>query len=90
MTAVAKLVNTQATSGWLVPTTAINSSGSDPVVSIVRNGQTQSVPVTVGAPQGEWTVVQAPALQAGDEVMGTVASYEGNGEDLADFGPPGS
>jgi hypothetical protein len=47
--------------------------------------------ITPGVQQGEWTVVQSAELQAGDEVVGAVASYEGNGEDLADFGgPPGN
>lgn len=90
MTAVAKLVNTQAASGWLVPTTALVTTNNATTITILRNGQPQSIVVTSGVQQGEWTVVQSAALQAGDEVLGTVASYEGNGEDLAAFdGPPG-
>jgi HlyD family secretion protein len=91
MTAVAKLVNTQAASGWLVPTTALTTDGAATTVNVLRNGEAQRVVITPGVQQGEWTVVQSAELQAGDEVVGAVASYEGNGEDLADFGgPPGS
>ena len=90
MTAVARLVHTQAASGWLVPTTALVTEGATTTVSVLRDGQAQPVTVTPGTQQGEWTVVLSAELQAGDEVVGTVASYEGNGEDLADFGgPPG-
>ena len=89
MTAVAKLVNTQAASGWLVPTTALVTTNNATTINILRNGQTQSIVVTSGVQQGEWTVVQSAELQAGDEIIGAVASYEGNGEDLANFGPPG-
>ncbi len=86
MTAVAKLANTQAESGWLVPTTAITNGA----VTVTRNGQAQQVPVVAGAQQGEWTVVQSSALQAGDEVSGTVASYENGTDELEGFGgPPG-
>jgi multidrug efflux pump subunit AcrA (membrane-fusion protein) len=91
MTAVAKLVNTQAASGWLVPTTALTTDGPATTVNVFRNGEAQRVVITPGVQQGEWTVVQSAELQAGDEVVGAVASYEGNGEDLADFGgPPGN
>jgi multidrug efflux pump subunit AcrA (membrane-fusion protein) len=91
MTAVAKLVNTQAASGWLVPTTALTTDGAATTVNVLRNGEAQRVVITPGVQQGEWTVVQSAELQAGDEVVGAVASYEGNGEDLADFGgPPGN
>lgn len=90
MTAVAKLVNTQAASGWLVPTTALVTEGTTTTVNVLRNGQAQPLVVTPGVQQGEWTVIQSPALQAGDAVVGTVASYEGNGEEVTNFdGPPG-
>lgn len=90
MTAVAKLVNTKAASGWLVPTTSLTTDGAATTVNVLRNDEAQRVAVIPGAQQGEWTVVQSAELQPGDEVVGTVASYEGNGEDLADFGgPPG-
>lgn len=87
MTAVAKLVNTQAASGWLVPTTALVTEGATTTISVLRNGQSQPIAVTPGVQQGEWTVVQSAALQAGDAVVGAVASYEGNGEDESPGGP---
>lgn len=75
MTAVAEFVDTEATTGWLVPTSALHQENGESVVALVRNGQTTPVRVTPGAVQGEWTVVQSPALQAGDQVIGSVASY---------------
>lgn len=88
MTAVAKLVNTQAANGWLVPITALVTEGTTTTVSVLRNGQAQPIAVTPGVQQGEWIVVQSAALQAGDAVVGTVASYEGNGEEATFDGPP--
>ena len=88
MTAVAKLVNTQAANGWLVPITALVTEGTTTTVSVLRNGQAQPIVVTPGVQQGEWIVVQSAALQAGDAVVGTVASYEGNGEEATFDGPP--
>lgn len=81
MTAVAKLVNTQAASGWLVPTSALVTERGVAAISVLRDGQAQQIAVTPGVQQGEWTVVQSVELQAGDEVLGVVASFEGNGED---------
>lgn len=76
MTAVATIKNTAAASdGWLVPTTSIQRQGDQAVVMVVGGEITTTVAVTPGAVQGEWTVVQSPALKAGDQVVGSVASF---------------
>jgi multidrug efflux pump subunit AcrA (membrane-fusion protein) len=85
MTAVAVLVNTDASAGWLVPSTALAQEGGATVVTVMRNGQPAKVAVTTGSVQGEWTVVQSTELQAGDQVAGSVASYVD--QDAAGFGP---
>jgi len=88
MTAVATIKDTEATSeGWLVPTNAIQQQGDQQVVMVVRGENTVAVAVTPGAIQGEWTVVQADELQAGDQVVGSVASYLDS--QPSQFGPPG-
>ncbi|MFN8443549.1 MAG: HlyD family efflux transporter periplasmic adaptor subunit [Caldilineaceae bacterium] len=86
MTAVAKLVKDTTVSGWLVPTTAITQNNGQATVTVVRNGAQQQVVVTPGEVQGEWTVVQAPELQNGDSVVGTVTTYT-NDSNSAGFGP---
>ena len=88
MTAVATLVNENAVSGWLVPATALRSEGDSARVMVLRNGAPTPVAVTVGAPQGEWVVVESPELQANDRVVGTTASFI-NDENPFQFGPPG-
>ena len=77
MSAVATLndENVAAGTSWLVPTNSIRGGGDGAVVRVVRNGAVIPVKVTTGAVQGEWTVVQGDELQAGDQVMGSVASY---------------
>lgn len=75
MTAVAEFVNSELTGGWLVPTTALQRANGAATLTVVRNGQSDVISVTPGAVQGEWTVVQSADLQAGDQVVGTVASY---------------
>lgn len=87
MTAVATIQNTTAaTDGWLVPTNAIQQQDGQAVVQVVTGGITNTVTITPGAIQGEWTVVQSPQLQAGDQVVGNVATFL---ESQQQFGPPG-
>jgi hypothetical protein len=103
MTAVATLRNQQTASGWLVPRNAVHYAPSSPAmgagdegntvdgeaqVAIVRNGETMTVPVTTGAIQGEWVVVESPELQAGDEAVGSVTSLVLEDSEIQ-FGPPG-
>lgn len=87
MTAVATVVNADAVSGWLVPATAIQPAGDGAQVMVLRNGAPVPVTVTVGAPQGEWVVVESPELQPGDRVVGTTVSFI-NDENPFQFGPP--
>jgi HlyD family secretion protein len=87
MTAIAELVNSEASAGWLVPTTAITQAGGETVVTVLRAGQPVRVRVAPGGVQGEWTVVQSADLHAGDQVVGTLASYVA--EDAPRFGPGG-
>ena len=88
MTAVATIQNTAtASSGWLVPTTAIQQQDDKASVVIVNGETTTMVAVTPGAVQGEWTVVQSADLKAGDQVVGSVASYLDRQQQR--FGPGG-
>jgi HlyD family secretion protein len=88
MTAVAEFVNSEAMAGWLVPTTAIYAAGDVENVTVLRDNQPLAVSVRPGTIQGEWTVVQAPELQLGDQVIGRVTSYEANEDYVEGFGPP--
>ena len=88
MTAVATVVNQSAVSGWLVPATAVRSVDDSARVIVLRNGVPTPVTVTVGAPQGEWVVVESPELQANDRVIATTTSFI-NDENPFQFGPPG-
>lgn len=87
MTAVAELVNTEASTGWLAPTTALAEEGGETVITVLRNGQPTKVVVTPGGVQGEWTVVQSSDLRAGDHVVGSVASYVNQDQATQGFGP---
>lgn len=88
MTAVATIQNTSsASSGWLVPTTAIQQQADQANVIVVSGATTTTVVVMPGAVQGEWTVVQSPALKSGDQVVGSVASYLDRQQQR--FGPGG-
>ena len=58
-------------------------------ITVLRNGQPVAFPVTAGEIQGEWTVVRAPELQAGDRVQGSLASYV-NESSGRQFGGPGN
>lgn len=90
MTAVAAIQNseTAAQDGWLVPTTAIQTQNDRSIVLVARGEETVPVGVTAGAVQGEWTLVQSPELQAGDQVVGSVATYL-NSNDSFRRGPGG-
>lgn len=88
MNAVATLENSQtvAPNSWLVPTNALRTNGAQTVVMVVRDGQPTPVSVTTGTVQGEWTMVQSPELQAGDEVVGSLTSKTNQQNGF--FGPP--
>ncbi len=89
MTAVATIANTNTnlTNGWLVPTDAIQQQNGASFVTVVRNGTGTQVEVTPGTVQGEWTVVQADELQAGDQVVGSLVSQIDQQQQQR-FGPP--
>ncbi|MCB0188811.1 MAG: hypothetical protein KDE31_31290, partial [Caldilineaceae bacterium] len=67
---------------WLVPTTALQEQNGQYAVQVVRGEDVLAVPVQPQETQGEWTVVVAPQLVAGDTVVGQVASYVGQGDDV--------
>jgi HlyD family secretion protein len=76
MNAVAAFPNQQAgEQRWLVPSTALRSAENQLFVQVVRGENLLQTPVTQIETQGEWTVVRSDALQEGDEVLGAVASY---------------
>ncbi|HHY54934.1 MAG TPA: efflux RND transporter periplasmic adaptor subunit [Chloroflexi bacterium] len=74
MTAVARFVDASVAGGWLVPTAAIQRADGVATIQVQRNGVLRSMPVRTGAAQGEWTVVYAEELQAGDQVVGAVST----------------
>jgi HlyD family secretion protein len=91
MTAVATILDDDAAAGWLVPTSAIIERGGVTNVLIIRNGQPQPVQVTKIGAQGEWTIVESPELQAGDQAAGGVSSFvneENTGGFRGGFGGP--
>ncbi len=86
MTAVATILSDDAANAWLVPSSALIEFEGQQYVRLVRdNGQPNRVAVTPGTSQGEWTVVESEELQAGDKVVGQVASYVD--EEETRFGP---
>jgi HlyD family secretion protein len=96
MTAVATILNDGAENAWLVPSSALIEFEGQQYVRLVRDGQQPGrIAVTSGTSQGEWTVVQSEELQAGDKVVGQVASFVdqeegqfGPGRGGGPFGPP--
>jgi HlyD family secretion protein len=88
MSAVGALVDASVAdaSSWLVPTNSIRTRDGAAVVRVVRNGATLPIAVTTGAVQGEWTVVQSPDLQAGDQVVGSVTSFVNEATNQRGFG----
>ena len=91
MNAVATLTSSSELSAdsWLVPTNALQTSGADTVVTVVRDQQTITVTVTPGAVQGEYTIVASPDLQANDQVVGSVASQSDQQSGFASAPPDG-
>ncbi|RIK38706.1 MAG: hypothetical protein DCC55_20330 [Chloroflexi bacterium] len=77
MNAVATLNNrTAVEERWLVPTNALRPHENGQTFVMVQRGESFApVAVMRGEAQGEWTLVQAPELQPGDKVLGSVASY---------------
>lgn len=75
MTAVATVLSDDAEHAWLVPNNALIEFEGQQYIRLVRNGQESRIAVTPGVSQGEWTVVQSEELQAGDQVVGQVATY---------------
>ncbi|MBK8799991.1 MAG: efflux RND transporter periplasmic adaptor subunit [Anaerolineales bacterium] len=84
MTAVARFVDAALADGWLAPTTSIQRVGEAATLSVVREGVVTQVPVTAGAVQGEWTVVYADELQAGDQVVGSVRAADSSQQNEQD------
>ena len=90
MTAVATLAKSATSGGWLVPTNAIKVQDGQAVVTVARDGELVDVDVQTGDLKGEWQVVAAEKLQAGDQVVGSVTSMLDSGEDIVAGGgfPP--
>jgi HlyD family secretion protein len=89
MTAVTTLLDPSKEQQWLVPTSAIREFEGKQTVRVVRGDSEVRVEVTTGATQGEWTMVSSPELQAGDKVMGRVASYVDEEQESSSNRPPG-
>jgi multidrug efflux pump subunit AcrA (membrane-fusion protein) len=89
MTAVATIADETEEPGWLVPTNALTEYEGESTVVVIREGQEVRVPVTPGDAQGEWTVVHAPGLQTGDQVVGEVASFVDEADNAQGRGPFG-
>jgi multidrug efflux pump subunit AcrA (membrane-fusion protein) len=88
MTAVATIESQSLADAWLVPLTAVKEVDGVAQVTVLRDGTPISVTVTPGEIQGEWVAVKAPEIQANDQVMGDVASYVDQEQQLR-FGPGG-
>jgi len=83
MNAVAAFPNQQVNDyRWLVPTTALRNFEGQTYVQLSRGETMTPTLVTPVETQGEWTVVQSEALQEGDEVLGEVASYVDQQQDI--------
>ncbi|MCS7219907.1 MAG: efflux RND transporter periplasmic adaptor subunit [Anaerolineae bacterium] len=80
MTAVANLLDEEASTGWLIPTNALQQRENGTFVLVLRNGAPTPIQVTPGETQGEWTLVRSPELKAGDQVIGSVTSFLNRGE----------
>lgn len=87
MNAVATLVSQVEIpeNSWLVPTNAVQSANGAATVTVLRDGLPVQITVTPGTIQGEYTMVQSADLEAGDEVVGTLAS---SGDESNFFGGP--
>lgn len=80
MTAVATILGEEASTGWLVPTNALQPRENGTFVLVLREGTPTPIQVIPGETRGEWTLVQSPELQAGDQVVGSVTSFLNRGE----------
>jgi HlyD family secretion protein len=90
MTAVADLLSEEMADSWLVPTSAVRERDGKTMVMILRDGQPTPIQVTTQGTEGEWTVVQSPELQEGDEAIGAVSSFLNQENEFRGFGgPPG-
>lgn len=89
MTAVATILDDEAGSGWMVPTSALVEREGNTMVIVLRDGQPTRIPVTSAGSQGEWTVVQSDELAAGDEAVGGVSSFLNQDDVPGGFRPPG-
>ncbi|MEZ4705853.1 MAG: efflux RND transporter periplasmic adaptor subunit [Caldilineaceae bacterium] len=67
---------------WLVPTTALQEQNGAFSVQVVRGENVVTTSVKPLETQGEWTVVDAPTLVEGDTVVGQVASYVGQDQEV--------
>ncbi len=87
MTSVASISDTNVSlaNGWFVPTNAIKQQGSNKTVTVLRNNVSTPIKVSPSTVQGEWTLVKAPSLQAGDQVVGSVTTKISNNQRR--FGP---
>ncbi len=90
MTAVATIADDLNKQEWLVPTSSLQEFEGENTVTVVRDGQRARIEVTPGIVQGEWTTVESPDLQAGDKVVGQVASFvdEDQASEQSRFGGP--
>jgi HlyD family secretion protein len=86
MTAVASLLGDETENAWLVPTTSVFEFEGESYVRVVTDAGETRVSVTTGTVQGDWIVVQSAELQAGDEVLGQVATYS---DEESEEGPGG-
>ena len=89
MTAVATIADPTTAAAWLVPTNSLVEFEGETTVLVVRDGQRNRIEVTALSSQGEWTIVESPNLQGGDEVVGQVASFlnEESDRPRGPFGP---
>ena len=88
MTAVAAMQSQSLAGAWLVPLTALREANGTSQLTVLRDGNPISVTVTPGAIQGEWVAVEAPDIQANDQVVGDIASYVDQEQQIR-FGPGG-
>lgn len=75
MTAVVSFLDQSMENAWLVPTTAIQQDGEEASVTVYRGDEMLTIQVKPDIKRGEWTVVHAPDLQAGDEIEATFSSF---------------
>lgn len=79
MTAVVSFVDEKMESAWLVPTTSIQQGDGEATITVYRDDESLTVNVEPDLKRGEWTVVHAPDLQAGDKVEAEFNSFLNDG-----------